>query len=139
MANTVTTQVILDGPRNAVIKVTGFVDTSNLASTTIIDPALLAGIDNTGTIKAAKFRILELNYNIEDLLTAILTWDATTPVVFDSGLAGRGKIEGKRYGGLTNNAATAGRTGKLLLTTQGWTAGAILSFTLVFEIIKEQT
>jgi len=138
MANIVTTEVILDGPRNAVIKVTGVLDTSDLASTTVIDPATLTGIDLSGTVKAAKFRVKELNYNVEDLLAVYLTWEATTPVVFER-LVGRGKIESKRYGGLTNTAAVAGRTGKLLMTTQGWVAAAILSFTLVFEIVKEQT
>lgn len=137
MANTITTQVIVDGPRNTILKVSGRLDTSDLAATTIADPALLAGIDNTGTVKAAKFRIAEMTYNIEDTLAVILAWDATTAVVAEE-LVGRGKLGAKHYGGIPNNAGT-GRTGKLLLSTQGWVASAVLSFSLTLELIKEQT
>jgi len=136
MANSVTSQIILDGPRNCVVKFEGILDTSDLGSTVVIDPALLVGVDNTGTLKAAKLRIVNIDYSIEDLLAVNLFWDATTPVRIAS-LTGRGEVGGKKYSGLVNNAG-AGVNGKITATTQGWTAGS-LSFVLILECVKQLT
>ena len=53
MANSVTSQIIIDGPRNTVVKVAGILDTSDLASTVVADPAVLVGIDNTGGLEGS--------------------------------------------------------------------------------------
>ena len=136
MANAVTTQILLDGPRNTVIKVVGVLDTSDQAQMVIADPATLCGIDNTGALKAAKLAINRIVLNVEDSLDVYLYWDATTPVLIDQ-FAGRGHQEFQKVGGLWNNAG-AGVTGKILLATQGWSAGAILSFSLELELYKQQ-
>ena len=136
MANDLQTQVILDGPRNVVIKVTGVLDTSDLANTVIADPATLTGIDNTGTLKAAKLRLKEIGFAVEDGLTVNLLWDATTPLLMTT-WNGRGDRCYDDFGGLPNNAGV-GVNGKVLLNTEGWTAG-IKSFTLVLRFIKTQT
>lgn len=136
MANSVNIQTILDGCRNTVVKVEGILDTSDLALTTLIDPALCNGMDNTGLLKAAHFRIETIQYNVEDGLEVRLAWDATTDVRIDE-LTGRGKNEFHRFGGLTDNSG-AGSTGKILISTEGWSTGKILSFTLVLELVKTQ-
>lgn len=138
MANQVTTQIIVDGPRNTVIKVSGILDTSDLASMTIADPATLVGIDNTGFLKAATFRIQGLNFDIQDILVVNLFWDATVPVLISS-MTGRGSAPPSwdKYGGLTNNAALAGKTGRITMTTRGWVG--TLSFNLLIELIKVQS
>lgn len=135
MANSVSTQILEDGPRNTIIKVAGVLDTSDLASTVIADPATLFGMDNTGNVKAAKLKIKRIVHNIEDGLACNLLWDATTPVLIEA-LTGRGDMKLQDFGGLVNNAG-AGVTGKINLTTQGWSAGAILSFSLVLELTKQ--
>jgi hypothetical protein len=140
MANSVLVQLLVDGPRNAVIKVTGVLDTSDVPYTIIIDPALLAGIDNTGTIKAKHLRMLKLTYNIEDLLSVNLFWDATVPLVIEE-LVGRGQMKYYPYGGLTDNSG-AGSTGKIGLSTKGWLVGSVpnpMVFTLMIELGKVQT
>ncbi len=137
MANEFTVQTIQDGPRNTIIKAQGVLDTSDLAQQTLIDPALLAGMDFSGLVKAKKLRIKRIILNVEDGLSVYLWWDATTPVRIES-YQGRGHMEFGNFGGLTNNAG-AGVTGKVLISTQGWTAGAILSFSLVIEFIKQGT
>lgn len=137
MANSYTIQVLVDGPRNTVVKVEGILDTSDLSLITVVDPALLAGIDNTGGVKAKHFRIKEIIHNIEDLLDVRLFWDATTPARIEA-LTGRGKANYEKFGGLQDNSG-AGSTGKILLSTQGWTIGANLSFSLILELVKQQT
>ena len=137
MANSVNTQIVQDGPRNVVIKVEGILDTSDLTSTVIVDPSVLAGMDNTGTIKALGLIVDRIQYSVEDLLELRLAWDATTPTRLVE-LDGRGTEKFERFGGLTNNSG-AGRTGKILLSTQGWVAAAVLSFTLVLTLKKQGT
>lgn len=137
MANTLTTQIIADGPRNAVVQIEGNQNTSDLAYTTVINPASgFVGMDNTGLILPADFRVMRLQYSIEDVFTVDVWWDATTPVLLAT-LNGRGEIKWDRFGGMPNYGG-AGRTGKIGLSTQGWASGA-LSFTLVFEMIKQGT
>ena len=136
MANSVSTQILLDGPRNTVVKFEGVLDTSDLASTVIVDPATLVGIDNTGNRKAAKFRIDDIQFNVEDGLSLNLFWDATTPVRVEE-LTGRGHMKYHTFGGLVSNAG-AGVTGKITATTQGWVAAQILSFSLVMKLVKTQ-
>jgi hypothetical protein len=136
MANELTIQTILDGPRNAIIKVSGTLDSSDLAQQVLLDPATLGGINNTGLVKAAKLRLQRLTHNIEDGLTVDLWWDATTPVRIE-GIEGRGHQNYDRFGGLTNIAG-AGVTGKILIATQGWATGSILSFSLLLELVKQQ-
>lgn len=137
MANSLTTEVLVDGPRNAVIKITGVLDTSNLAATVIADPSTMQGIDNTGFLKAASFQITGLDYSIQDGIAVVLYWDATTPVVAET-LNGRGCLppSRNRYGGIVNNAG-AGKTGKILIATTGWTA--LVNFSLILELVKVQS
>ena len=137
MANSTTTQILLDGPRNVVVKFEGVLDTSDLASTVVLDPATLQGIDFSGKVKAKDLQIMEVQFVVEDLLSVNLFWDATTPVRIEE-FVGRGRSKYRDFGGLINNAG-AGVTGKITATTQGWTAGAVLSFSLVITCIKTAT
>lgn len=137
MANSITTQLILDGPRNCILKVEGILDTSDLASQVILDPALVAGMDSTGAVKAQGFLIQRITYTVEDALECRLFWDATAPTRIEA-LTGRGIAKFERFHGLPNNSG-AGRTGKILLSTEGWSAAKILSFSLIIELIKQGT
>lgn len=127
MANTITYQTIIDGARNTVIKVSGVLDTSNLSSTVIVDPATLVPVPT-------QLRIDHIDYSISDQLELRLQWDATTPVDIMP-LAGRGRMSFWNIGGLQNNAG-AGKTGKIKLSTDGYTSGVQI-FTLILEMVKQ--
>lgn len=134
MANAVTTQVLVDGPRNVIIKVDGYLDTSDYPATAIADPATLSFVDNGNTYKASQLRIDRIIYAIDEGLVVTLLWDATTPVrIVD--LARSGHMEFQKGQGLQNNAG-AGKTGKILLSTEGWGSG-IKEFTLYLELVKQ--
>lgn len=134
MANSVNTQTILDGPRNCVIKVEGILDTSDLAAQTLVDPATLSAMQPATGEKAATVAIQRITFEVEDGLEVRLAWDATTPTRIAQ-LTGRGTAKYGHFEGLTNNAG-AGITGKVLISTEGWTTGA-KSFTLVLEMRKQ--
>jgi hypothetical protein len=130
MANVVNTQILVDGARNAVVKITGVLDTSNIASTVIVDPASFSP-------KPTAFRIDHLDYSISDPLEVRLQWDATTPIDILP-IAGRGRMSFWNFGGLQDNGG-AGVTGKINLLTSGYstTLGTTpLVFSVVLEMVK---
>ena len=126
MANVVTSQTILDGPRNLVILLTGVLDTSNEARTIKVD---VSSYDPVPT----KVRVDKIQYSIAGALQVLLDWDATTDVTF-AVLSGQGEIEACKFGGLQNNAG-AGVTGDIYLTTLGYSAGTV-SYTVLLEMTK---
>lgn len=131
MANNVTTQILVDGARNVVVKFEGVLDTSDLASTVVVDPAALAGIDNTGSRKATGFRIKKLTYNVKPNLSLNLFWDGATPGRIEE-LTGVDNTIFEQFDGLTNNATSP--TGKITATTTGWSG--IATFACVLELTK---
>jgi len=131
MANALSTQTLEDGDRNVVAKVTAVADTSDFASTTVLDPALL----NATRPPTNQLAVDEIQYSIEDGWQVELYWDATTPVLMTS-LSGRGMFPvGPNYGGLQNNAGT-GKTGKIKFLTIGYTSGTMVA-TLILHCHKQ--
>ena len=135
MANVVNVQILVDGPRNVVVKLDGVLDTADIASTTLVDPALLSAIDAHGTLPT-RLIVDKISYNMEQGLAANLFWDATTPVLFATMVSSGDDLEFKKFGGVYNTEAT-GVTGKILYSTQGWSAGTILSFNIILEMRKK--
>lgn len=125
MANSLTTQILIDGPRNAVVKVTAVLDTSDLALTTIVDPASFYDTP-------PQFRLMHIDYAMTDQLEAQLQWQGTPNAVMMP-LAGRGRMSFVDFGGLTDNATTP--TGRIQLLTTGWASGTQV-LTLVLEMVK---
>lgn len=133
MANSVTTQVIEDGPRNYVLKVNMLLDTSDVSITDLITPS---GLSSLGDLQPACSRvsIQRIVYDVEDSLTVNLYWDATADVPIVR-LVGRGEFDQTRFSGMPNNAG-AGITGKVQYDTQGWSASAVLAATFTIHATK---
>ena len=91
MATTTNVQVLVDGPRNVVVKYQGSLTSTDAGKYTIIDPAALSDMDING-VKASKLRINKITYDIEDLLTVNLLWNGASADTVIWNLAGRGKI-----------------------------------------------
>jgi hypothetical protein len=132
MANAYATQILVDGPRNAIVKITGILDTSNQALTLAVD---LTTLTQGGTqLKPSAVCIHHIDYSLTDQLEVQLSWDATAQAVIMP-LAGRGRMSFKDFGGLQNNAG-AGKTGNINILTTGWTSGTQV-FTVVLEMVKQ--
>lgn len=133
MANVVTTQVLVDGPRNAVVKLTGLLDTSNEAYNVKVNPALFSG-------GPSGFRIDYIDYSISDGIEVQLFWDATSPSLIQP-ISGRGRMGFANFGGLQNSKAS-GWTGAIGLTAEQlpgatFTAGEPFTYSLVLELVKQ--
>ena len=129
MANTLTSQTILDGERLAIIKVTGAVDT---AETDVIkvDVSTLnpkGGLTCTG---CKLNRVWSQTHGLE----VTMSWAATAPVMIitipqnDNYL-----MDYSSFGGIPNNAG-AGKTGDITFTTLDVSAGD--TYSIVLEVIK---
>lgn len=109
-------------------------------SAVLFDPAVMAKVDDFGTGLATKGRIDRLVFTIEPLLECRLWWDATAPIIITD-LDGAAHQELYKFGGYQNQAistAAAGANGMITLSTQGWSASAVLSFNILMEIVKQK-
>jgi len=133
MANAFATQVIMDGPRNYVIKLNMLLDTADASVTDLITPS---GLSSLGDLQPACSRVTiqKIVYDVEDTLTVNLYWDATADVPI-ARLVGRGTIDQQSLSGMPNNAG-AGITGKVQYDTQGWSASAVLAATVIIYATK---
>lgn len=132
MANSFAAQIIEDGPRNSIVKLTGVLDTADLSSTVAI---AMSSLNQGGTGPTPQqVRIDHLDYSISDQLEVQLSWNATTPVVILP-IAGRGRMSFGSFGGLQNNAGS-GKDGSILIKTTGWASGTQV-FSVVLELVKQ--
>lgn len=138
MANSVVTQILADGPRNTIVKVTGLLDTSDLAVQDLVDPAARSSMRPGGPVgsnfNASQYAIKAIYWDVEDGLEVRLWWDATADVLAKV-LVGREDMDYTQIGFLQNDAG-AGKTGKVQISTEGWTAGT-RSFTVIVHLIKQ--
>jgi len=145
MANSTSIQIMEDGAVRTVLKVEGVLDTSDVSSTLLVDPAVQSSVDPTGSnyLKASSYRIGKIIHNIEDGLSFNLFWDATSPVRIEE-LTGRAKADYRDFGGLQIKGSTgtpgvlpAGATGKIYYSTEGWSVGKVLSFSVIIYLSKQ--
>lgn len=135
MANILNIQTLEDGNENTIIRVTGILDTADLTQQVLVDPALLSDIGPFAGRKATQLREKKVIFDVEDGLDVRLYWDANTPVYFED-LVGRGVNDYRDAGGLQNNAGV-GKTGKILIQTQGWVTPQIMEFSLTLYLGKQ--
>lgn len=124
MADAVSSQTLIDGPRNTVMKFTSTSDGTGEAAVLKVDVSALSGAPSKVTID-------KIWYNVTGMVARLL-WDATTDVTILD-LQGDGCIDCSAFGGLYNNAG-AGVTGDIMLTTVGHTSGD--SYSIILEMHK---
>lgn len=138
MANITSIQILEDGDRNVVAKLIGKLDTANATLATLLDPATLASVNASGlnSQKAVSLAIETVTFDIEDGIVLRLWWDATAdePIWYFSG---RDKMNMEFTTFLQNNAG-AGKTGKILYDTDGYTSGTKY-FSMTIQCIKQWT
>ncbi len=116
---------------------TGLTFTLTAGNIVVVDPAtFLDNYTGQSPITPTTVRIDHVDYSISDQLEVQLAWDATSPQVIMP-IAGRGRMSFWNFGGLTNNAG-AGKTGRILLQTTGWSSGTQI-FSIVLECVKQYT
>ena len=130
MANSYNIQVLRDGPRNFVVRVTGEIDMT-VAPPADIAPTVLVDVANLNPPCSA-VRVDRVKYSLPNgtPLDVQLWWQATTNELF-FGAGGGDDGDYWNFGGLTNNAAP-GATGNILFSTSGITGQEAVNGTSVY-------
>jgi len=126
MADAVTTQILFQGTKKAIIKFTNISDGTGEAAVKKVDVSALTGSPSSVQINQVWFTTTGMAVR--------MLWDATTDVLaYVIGADKSGHIDFSSFGGITNNAGV-GVTGDLLFTTAGHTSGD--SYSIILEVIK---
>ena len=124
MADTVTTQTLLDNERNLVMRFTNISDGTGESAVTKVDISNLARVPD-------EVRIEKIDYSIFGQEVTI-SWGASTNVTAAVLSAGEDCKDFSKIGGLTNNAG-AGKTGDVLFTLTNPDAGDKYDITLYMK------
>jgi hypothetical protein len=130
MADAVTSQTIINGPRNLIMKFTNESDGTGESGVKKVD-AQSATFANQGVVPGVHLTVARITYNVSQGAVR-LQWDASSATDIDI-LSYAGVQDYTYFGGLTNPNAT-GATGSILLTTVGFVSGS--SYTITLEMIK---
>jgi len=126
MANAYTKQILEEGSRNFIVKLTGVMDTSDQPLTTVITPADCVGL------RPKNFRIDHIDFTISDGIEVSLWWQGIPDAIIVP-LSGRNKFNYPDVGGLTNTAASA--TGGIRIQTTGWMFG-VQVYSILLWLVK---
>lgn len=126
MADTVTTQILFDGSQHAVLKFTNVSDGTGESSVLKADVSALTGSPTDLKIERIWFMTAGMAVNVffdatTDVLAAVLPSDVSDTLLFDE------------FGGIQNNAG-AGKTGNILFSTVGASAGD--SYSIILQVAK---
>jgi len=125
-ADTVTTQVLVDGPKTSVLKFTNVSGGDGESAVVKVDVSTLAGAPS-------KVKIMQAWFATDGMSVDVL-FDATANVLAFTAPAGlTDHLDFRCFGGIQNNAGT-GVTGDILFTTRGHTAGD--TYSIILEVSK---
>ena len=131
MADAVTSQTIIDGERNCVMKFTNVSDGTGESAVAKVDVSALAS--NSAGIACSEVRVMRVSHASVGMSVQLFL-DATSNVLLmELAESSNGHMDFKDFGGLPNNAGS-GKTGDILLTTKGHSSGDTYSITL--EMVK---
>jgi len=131
MADAVTTQTIIDGERNCVMKFTNVSDGTGESAVAKVDVSALAS--NSAGTACSEVRVMRISHAIVGMSVQLFL-DATSNVLLmELAESSNGHMDFKDFGGLPNNAGS-GKTGDILLTTKGHSSGD--TYSIVIEMIK---
>jgi hypothetical protein len=133
MANVTDRQIVLDGPRNAAVKLTGVIDTTDIYERPAV--SLLDFQNNERQYgKLVGLRVDTVEYSIGGGIELLLEWNSANPQeIFP--LAGRGKINGAFHAGWAPNRLLAGYDGGINLKSSGYMTGK-QNFSVTIEMVK---
>ena len=138
MAAVITTRIMEDGPRNAILLINGTEAAGDTpAYQTVILPSALGYVVQTNGQRAASLRVdcIEWDIQAEAGYQVNLYWDATVPVEFYSCI-GRANKYFKNFGGLYQQPGISGSTGGIGINTLNPSATVPYAWTLTLYLVK---
>lgn len=131
MADAVTSQTIIDGERNCVMKFTNVSDGTGESAVAKVDVSALAS--NAAGVACSEVRVMRISHAVVGMSVQLL-FDATSNVLLaELAESSNGHMEFQDFGGIPNNAGS-GKTGDILFTTKGHSSGD--TYSIVLEMVK---
>ena len=131
MADAVTSQTIIDGERNYVMKFTNVSDGTGESAVAKVDVSALAS--NAAGVACSEVRVLRVSHAIVGMSVQLFLNATSNVLLVELAESSNGHMDFKDFGGLPNNAGS-GKNGDILFTTKGHSSGDTYSITL--EMVK---
>jgi len=129
MADTVSSTVLANGPRQYGVRLTGISDGTGETNVVKVDISTLVTASGAAPTKV---NVKEIQWSIQGYTSIRLLWDHTTDVLIDV-LSGNGYRDYEPIGYLPDSGT--GQTGDVLLTSAGAVSGATYDITLVLILV----
>lgn len=136
MANRYDKLIVGEGWRGAEVRLTGVIDTVDIALMPAI--ALADFTNNDDRCVFWGLRVDCIQYSIGENLRVTLEWNAVAPQLL-AALAGYGKQNYYYSGGLVPTRPNPGYDGGINLRTSGFAPGTVQNFTLMLSFTKLYT
>jgi hypothetical protein len=131
MADAVTSQTIIDGERNCVMKFTNVSDGTGESAVAKVDVSALAS--NSAGTACSEVRVMRVSHAIVGMSVQLFLNATSNVLLMELAESSNGHMDFKDFGGLPNNAGS-GKNGDILLTTKGHSSGD--TYSIVIEMIK---
>ena len=131
MADAVTSQTIIDGDRNCVMKFTNVSDGTGESAVAKVDVSALSA--NSAGTACSGVRIVRVSHAIVGMSVQLFFNATSNVLIAELAESSNGHMDFKDFGGIPNNAGS-GKNGDVLFTTKGASNGDTYSVTL--EMIK---
>ena len=131
MADAVTSQTIIDGERNCIMKFTNVSDGTGESAVAKVDVSALAS--NSAGTACSEVRVMRISHAIVGMSVQLFLNATSNVLLVELAESSNGHMDFKDFGGLPNNAGS-GKNGDILFTTKGHSSGDTYSITL--EMVK---
>ena len=131
MADAVTSQTIIDGERNCIIKFTNVSDGTGESAVAKVDVSALTS--NAAGVACSEVRVMRVSHAIVGMSVQMFLNASSNVLLMDLVVSSNGHMDFKDFGGLPNNAGS-GKNGDILFTTKGHSSGD--TYSIVLEMVK---
>ena len=131
MADAETSQTIIDGERNCIIKFTNVSDGTGESAVAKVDVSALAS--NAAGVACSEVRVMRVSHAIVGMSVQMFLNASSNVLLMELAESSNGHMDFKDFGGLPNNAGS-GKNGDILFTTKGHSSGD--TYSIVLEMIK---
>ena len=131
MADAVTSQTIIDGERNCIMKFTNVSDGTGESAVAKVDVSALTS--NSAGVSCSEVRVLRVSHAIVGMSVQLFLNATSNVLLIELAESSNGHMDFKDFGGLPNNAGS-GKNGDILFTTKGHSSGD--TYSIVLEMVK---
>ena len=131
MADAVTSQTIVDGERNCVMKFTNVSDGTGESAVAKVDVSALAA--NAAGISCSEVRVMRVSHAIVGMSVQMFLNATSNVLLMELAESSNGDMDFHDFGGIPNNAGS-GKNGDVLFTTVGHTSGD--TYSIILEMVK---